>query len=368
MADDAVHDVYRKSEYIAGELRAQIVKGDYRPGSRLPTRDELVTRYRVSKVTIQRAYAQLKEEGFVQSRVGSGTIVAPDSPHLTSYAMLFPHGQEATGHNQFWYALAAEAERLDDGRKVALHYGFEGGLGIERFLKLVEDVEHRRLAGLIFAAAPIPLANTPLVEQPGIPRVCFMSRSTEFAIPSVTMDGASLRRQMAAHAVASGAQRVAVIAPDQMKVEAVAEVVAECERQGLRINPDWVQGVSRMRPEWGQGLVRLLMSGPVETRPDCLLLLEDNLLPAISEALLGLGIVPPRDLELIAHCNFPWPSPSAVPAVRIGYCVTECLQALLQQIDAQRQGLPPSPHTVLPAYHERDYPHPIHWEKSNSWG
>jgi GntR family transcriptional regulator / MocR family aminotransferase len=58
------------------QLRAHIVRGALRPGSRLPSARTLAGDLRISRNTVDAAYAQLTTEGFVTRRVGAGTIVA----------------------------------------------------------------------------------------------------------------------------------------------------------------------------------------------------------------------------------------------------------------------------------------------------
>ncbi|GAA3337507.1 PLP-dependent aminotransferase family protein [Amorphoplanes nipponensis] len=61
------------SSRIVDDLRAWI--GTAAPGARLPSTRELVARYRVSPVTVQRALRRLSGAGLVESRPGAGTFV-----------------------------------------------------------------------------------------------------------------------------------------------------------------------------------------------------------------------------------------------------------------------------------------------------
>ncbi|MFL5845317.1 MAG: PLP-dependent aminotransferase family protein [Solirubrobacteraceae bacterium] len=58
-------------------LRAGIRAGRLHPGTRLPSSRELATRLEVARGVVVEAYAQLAAEGWVVSRQGSGTRVAP---------------------------------------------------------------------------------------------------------------------------------------------------------------------------------------------------------------------------------------------------------------------------------------------------
>lgn len=70
-------------QVIADELRSQIVRGQYPLGTMLPTEKELLTLHSVSRHTVRAALQQLREQGFVTMRRGSGTRVVSASPGST---------------------------------------------------------------------------------------------------------------------------------------------------------------------------------------------------------------------------------------------------------------------------------------------
>ena len=60
---------------IAAQLRAMIHRGDYGPGERLPSIPAIAAQYGVAKQTVQRTIDQLRVEGLLITRPGSGTFV-----------------------------------------------------------------------------------------------------------------------------------------------------------------------------------------------------------------------------------------------------------------------------------------------------
>lgn len=64
-------------EQVIKLLQEQILSGLIPAGSRLPSTRWLMKRLGVSRTTVIAAYAQLQADGFVISKVGSGTYVAP---------------------------------------------------------------------------------------------------------------------------------------------------------------------------------------------------------------------------------------------------------------------------------------------------
>jgi GntR family transcriptional regulator len=60
---------------VADELRAAIKRGDYPPGSALPSQPDLARRYGLNQTSINRAIALLRSEGLVRVEHGRGAFV-----------------------------------------------------------------------------------------------------------------------------------------------------------------------------------------------------------------------------------------------------------------------------------------------------
>ena len=61
--------------WLCGVLRGEILEGRLRPGARLPATRDLARQYGLARGTILAAFEQLRSEGYVRGRVGSGTYV-----------------------------------------------------------------------------------------------------------------------------------------------------------------------------------------------------------------------------------------------------------------------------------------------------
>jgi GntR family transcriptional regulator len=66
---------------MVDELRAEILDGTRPPGSRMPSENELATRYGTSRPTVRRALAVLRGEGLITTEQGRGAFVRP-KPHV----------------------------------------------------------------------------------------------------------------------------------------------------------------------------------------------------------------------------------------------------------------------------------------------
>lgn len=74
-------------------LVRQIRSGLYQPHQALPTEQQLMDQYRVSRITVRRALSDLANEGLVYRKVGRGTFVAAD-PIVETVTELVGHLEE----------------------------------------------------------------------------------------------------------------------------------------------------------------------------------------------------------------------------------------------------------------------------------
>src|SRR5271155_5570860 len=66
--------------WLYEELRSAILAGRLHPGARLPATRDLASQYGISRPTIVTAFEQLRSEGYVEGKVGSGTYVSKTLP------------------------------------------------------------------------------------------------------------------------------------------------------------------------------------------------------------------------------------------------------------------------------------------------
>jgi DNA-binding GntR family transcriptional regulator len=75
---------------VASELRDRILSRLIEPGQQLPTENELIREFSVSRITVRRALEILEEEHLIHRRQGKGSFVSPNPirriPLLIDYA------------------------------------------------------------------------------------------------------------------------------------------------------------------------------------------------------------------------------------------------------------------------------------------
>src|SRR5216684_4305144 len=65
---------------IYNSFRAAILDSRLRPGQRIPSTRVFASEMGISRFPVLNAYAQLLAEGYLQSRVGAGTIISGSLP------------------------------------------------------------------------------------------------------------------------------------------------------------------------------------------------------------------------------------------------------------------------------------------------
>jgi GntR family transcriptional regulator len=104
--------LYGKVEEV---LASEIARGDLKPGDRLPSEEELLTRFGVSRITVRRAIQNLIQRGIVEIRRGRGTyVLAPrvsqELTTLTGFAEdMDIHGRKASARVVSQEVVAANA-------------------------------------------------------------------------------------------------------------------------------------------------------------------------------------------------------------------------------------------------------------------
>jgi len=346
-----------KSHEIILVLREDILSGRLAAGERLPPRTELLQRFQTTPVTLQRAVDQLVRDGYLATADRSGTYVNDHLPFLSHYALVFPDPADLAG-STFYAAIRNEAVKLQQPtRRFSCYYGIDGHTDVPDYQRLVDDVRAHRLGGVIFATNPFQIAQSPVLEEPGIPRVTVASWSETFATPRIYPDLDAFLPRAFDFLVAQGRRRIAVITMAHSEAaEQIARVQAVAAARKLDVPPQWVQGGHPDAPAWAGQIVRLLMSAGKQERPDGLIITDDNLVESATGGLVAAGMQAPHDVLVVAHTNFPWPAQSQTPVTRLGYDVRRLLADAVTSLELQREGAPPPPMIFLPPVFEDELP------------
>lgn len=341
---------------ILAAIRKQIVDGELRSGDRLPTRRLLHDRFGASPITIQRAMKRLMAEGFVVARGRLGTFVAARPPHLSRYALVFP-GPLASPYS-WWQLLARQAKQIVKNRPISIvpYQQMERGAESPDYRQLLLDVEAHCLAGLIFVTYPFALQGTPVMDRPGIPVVA-ISRGPDSdgfkGIPMVCPDFVGLQAKCLDELAARKRRRVAIL---HDPIAILRNFTGQAASAGVEAPEHWRLPVSIYEPATVKALIRLLLDPAQRERPEGLILADDHFVEPVAEAIASMGDKAPRDLEIVAHANFPLTIPSPMPMRRIGFHANEMLERCLQCLQVQQSGQSVPDMQSVSAVREEDLP------------
>jgi DNA-binding LacI/PurR family transcriptional regulator len=330
---------------LVTSLRKMIVGGRYRPGDRLPTRDELVSHYGASKHTVQAALVRLGDEGFVVARTKAGTFVVERPPHLTRYALVFPM---RVGRSIFYEALREAARDAAARRNIDfIEYDQEAD---DDMARLRADARDHLLAGAVFVHAINRMWNTPMMTEPGAPKV-FIQTSAALPFPDLHVDMDSFYRRAFALAREAGRRRLAVIYGNVPWGQWTPERFAcEAAEAGLRLEPYRLAPVGGHAPQATVAFaVQAMMALQGDRRPDALVIADDNYLLAAAGGLMSADVQVPRDLLVIAHTNFPLPGDTpGLPVTHLGFDLGAMIDHAVDILGTQRDGQPPDPAWLKP--------------------
>ena len=340
---------------VAQHLRARIVAGEFPPGARLPPRSTLEQLFGTTKVTVQRAFNDLSDDGFIAVKGKQGTFVAEAPPHLTRYGVLFPKYPESTSYiSRFWSALAAESDEITKSgpRTMVSFYGMQEGISQWGRNRLHHEIRTHQLAGIIYVYNPgeSDAETHKLLERFAVPRIAITHSSVPIAMPAISIDYASFFDGALDEIAARGKERVAIMFPNTVDTQFGDHVRNALSKRGLSTKPYWWLPMNLGIPASARPFTHLLMNPDQNLRPDALIVADDNLLDEVVLGLDDAGVRLPDDLLVVGHTNFPTaPAPYHGSMKLLGFDVPRILEQCLNLLERQRRGEPVPAITKTPA-------------------
>lgn len=328
-----------KQSEIAAVLRRQIVQGRQAPGSRLPTWDKLEQQFDVSRPTLRLALGELKDQGFIEPDSTRGTFVARWPPCRHRYGLAFFETPGTPRWNRFYAALAQEAAALSQRgeRQLEVFCDVTVAETSESRLQILRGVDNHCFAGLIMVGA-VALMSDPRWQTMQVPRVAIgrpTGRPSVASLPSLSVEWPSFWQKALDWVQSRGRKRVAVLAIDYHPQTGLCELARQ---RGLVCKPAWHHVGSLQYPKAAGHVTQLLMDPTLGEKPDALIIADDNLVEQALGGLMAAGVRVGEDLDVVAHCCWPWPVPTMPQVKRLGFDARETLTKAMDMLDAQRAG------------------------------
>ena len=328
-----------KKRQIVAELRQRIVSGKLAPGARLDTRSALVDEFGVSGMTVQSAMDQLAGEGFVVAHGRNGTFVSEAPPHLHTFGLVMPVPEATQTTRSRFYGtlqrLVADGIVPPPSRVVVYHGVSESSEHTKDYEHLERDVRERRLAGVVFAGPPWALRASGMLDvlrDAAVPAVALGGPDARTPMPTVYGDSKSLVTRAEEYLKNRGRKRIAWFVIPMPSRHGGDLVTATMRARKRAVAPHLVQLVHPERPWAAQNCARLLMELPDRKRPDAVMICDDNLVRDVTEGLAAAGVRAPRDVEVVAHANFPDRPPAALPVRWLGFDLAQILRTAFDAV------------------------------------
>ena len=329
-----------REDRIVADLRRRIVAGVLQPGTRLPTRVQLEKEFDSAAQTVQRAMSRLINDGFLIPRGRLGTFVVEKPSHLNRYGVVFSVDPTDPGlweEVKFHVFLYREVLAMQNARErdIIPYLRVNGHPDNEDSRRLLDDINNERLAGVIFDT-PIHLQKphmSALLNIPGMPFVTIWDGTSHANLSAVYLNRYHLMDRALDYLLSRKRRRVAFI--DACDGQLVAQFERGIVQRHMTTHPYWIQSISPRSAKSARNCAHLLMKAA--DLPDAVIIGDDSLVEHATAGLVDAGVLIPKDLEVVAHCNFPALTPSLVPAKRIGFDVRLVLNTCLNVIDQRRR-------------------------------
>jgi DNA-binding LacI/PurR family transcriptional regulator len=298
--------VRHKYREIFEKIQEDISSGRYKPGQRLPSESELVSRYGASRMTVFKAMHELQSSGFVIRRVGSGTFVsqtAVSGNHM--FGLLIPEfGQteifeticngmmeapQSIHHSLLWGNTASqESEKEEIAEQLCRHYISRKVSGVFfaplEFTPRRHEANHRIVAALSNANIPVILLDRCLEPYP--------QRSN---YDLVGIDNRRTAYQATKHLVEAGAKCIAFFARPDSAPTVDARIAGYREAlQSLAKQP------GRDLVNLGDASDSIFVKAVLKRdRPDAFVCANDHTAGNLMHTLLALGRRIPEDIRMV---------------------------------------------------------------------
>ncbi len=346
-----------KREGIVEEVRRWILDGKFKPGDKLPPYVEQQERFGVTNVTLRRAMARLRKEGFIVTKGPPGTFVADYPPHLYNFGIAFyTHPDETLQWSTFYTGLCNAADDFAAGSPytVEKYYNQEPKQLNTHCREFRRQVEAQRFTGLILTN-PTMLNGIPFLRHTGIPRVCFMAPEMALQdVPAVYTDYETFWSKAFWYLADQGRKRVAVMVISSTDSMLHLSRCEQAKDYGLEIRPYWVQSVARPTLSWARNVAQMLCHPDMQDGPDALIIADDHLVSNATLGLRELGVQAPGNMTVVAHCNFGLKPEAHVPTTFIGFDIRRAFAACVEQLELMRAGKQPTPGTLVEAMFEEE--------------
>ncbi|GAA4155103.1 HD domain-containing protein [Actinomadura keratinilytica] len=248
---------------ISASIRAAIITGELAPGAQLPSSHELAKQFGVARMTVQHAIRTLKDEGWLDSRVGSGVYVRDQARLPTPTGTTHPLAGAAAflhemGHLKQLPRAGWLLLRIATPESVAEHTARVGLVGIVLAALEGADVGHTAALCLLHDSHETRIGDVPSVGRAYV-RTATPEAVTAHQTAGMPDEVARVIQDLVAEYEAAETLE-ARVARDADKIETLLQA-KEYQAQGHPTQPWQDTSLAALRTDSGKRLAQAITAG-----------------------------------------------------------------------------------------------------------
>ncbi len=294
-----------KYKRVYVELRGALTNGTHREGDKLPSENELVERFGVSRPTVRRALAQLVTDGLIERRMGAATVVSNRSDHETLvFGLLIPE----LGSTEIFEPICQGISQAQSRGRHELLWGpsFLAGAGKEvQAQKLCQYYIERQVSGVFFAPMEhfegrdeVNLSIARALDEANIPTVLLDRDIVIFPERSkydlVGIDNHRAGYVLAEYLLRTGSRRVAFLASPFSAHTVDARIGGYTEALHAELGPALQPQVKWVNPNDVPAVQEFLD----QAQPDAIICANDFTAAHLLRTLSSIGVQVPEQIRI----------------------------------------------------------------------
>lgn len=344
-----------KYQTVLERIKDDIIIGRYKSGNRIPSFTEMGNIYNESRAVLQKAIEQLKHEGFLYSVDRKGVYTTKTLPHVCRYAFVFTGSPGKNNWSKFDSCLLNQiplVQNEHEGLTIAPFFNFgtdEDMTGCENFFS---EAAARRFAGVIIVGESCSHETMRRIKKAlgNIPLVGICCEDSEFLSYNIRTERNKFFEKGLSYLQSIGRKKTAVLSLSCC----IADIKSHVVSNKFPINGKWILGAEFNCPEQIDSIIELLFDYDHKTRPDSLIIENDNLFRHAMNAMSKLSLKVPEDVTVISHCNWPLENGSDYHVKWLGYDVRNMLESAIASIDMakDKKRIKAAKHIESPVFYE----------------
>lgn len=203
----------KKYERIVSWVQTEIENGALSRGDKLPSENELMERFRISRQTVRRAMEELTEKGVVEGRRGSGTYVTVNTRRYAAGKEIRIAVMLTYVDTYIFPSIIKGIESVLSSEGCTLQIAMTDNAVEKERMLLKEFIHTQSVDGIIAETVKSALPNPNMelyreIENMGIPVLFVNSYYKELDIPHISMDDRKAGYLAAKHLAECGHTRI----------------------------------------------------------------------------------------------------------------------------------------------------------------